>query len=145
MKRKKEIESAEVGQRIKQIREALKLKQKDFAEKINMSGPSLSELETGKYKPGFDILVNLSKLFNVNLYFILFGQGEMFIDPLLSPYNRLREYAVNIDDVRDFFYHFEHSSILQYYILNTYKSRMMTDKEPITREIEEKKLKAGKK
>ncbi len=124
------------GSRIKQIRKELNLKQKDFAERLKISGPSLSEIETGKYKPGYDFLVKITLEFNVNLYYILFGEGEMFIDPTAAPYSRVEKFAANIEDVRDFLYHFERSSILQYFILNQYKTKMIMEKEPIVRDIE---------
>ncbi len=125
------------GSRIRQIRKELNLKQKDFAERLKISGPSLSEIETGKYKPGYDFLVKITSEFNVNLYYILFGEGEMFIDPTAASYSGVEKFAVNIEDVRDFLYHFERSSILQYFILNQYKTKMVMEKEPIVREIEE--------
>jgi transcriptional regulator with XRE-family HTH domain len=110
-----------------------------------MSSPSLSEIETGKYKPGYDFLLRISKEFNVNLYYVLFGEGDMFIDPTLSSYSRAKEFAVNNEDVRDFLYYFERSSILQYFILNQYKTKMVMEKEPILKEIKEYELKRKKK
>ena len=133
------------GERIKKIRKALNLKQKEFAERLNMSSPSLSEIETGKYKPGYDFLINISKEFNVNLYYVLFGEGDMFIDPILSSYRRVKEFAVNIEDVRDFLYYFERSSILQYFILNQFKTKMVMEKEPVLKEINEYESKRKKK
>ena len=127
----------DVGNRIKQIRLELKLKQQEFADKLDMSGPSLSEIETGKYKPGFELLLKLYKTFNVSLYYVLFGEGSIFVDPAESSYRRLESYAKNSEDVRDFLYHFERSSILQYFILNQYKKQMMTEKDLILKEVED--------
>ncbi len=129
------------GERIREIRKELNLKQKEFAEKLNISVPSLSEIETGKYRPGFDFLVNISKELNVNLYYVLFGEGNMFIDPVTSSYTHVGNYAVNVDDVRDFLYNFERSPILQYFIMDQYKTRMQTGKDIIMRDIEENKTK----
>jgi transcriptional regulator with XRE-family HTH domain len=133
------------GDRIKKIRKELNLKQKDFAARLNMSSPSLSEIETGKYKPGYDFLISISKEFNVNLYYVLFGEGDMFIDPILSSYRHVKNFAVNIEDVHDFLYYFERSSILQYFILNQFKTKMVMEKKPILKEIEEYELKRKKK
>ena len=129
------------GERIRQIRKNLNLKQKEFAEKLKVSGPSLSEIESGKFKPGYDLLVNLAKEFNVNLYYVLFGEGDMFIDPVVSSYNRARKYAVNVDDIRDFLYHFERSPLLQYFIMSQYQSKMMAEKDIIVKQIEESESK----
>jgi transcriptional regulator with XRE-family HTH domain len=129
-------QNTEIGARIKQTRKALNLKQKDFAKELNISVSSLSEIETGKYKAGIEFLTVLSKKFNVNLYFVLFGEGDMFISPTASSYFRASKFAVNLEDVRDFLYHFERSPILQYFILSQYKTRMMSEGDMILKEIE---------
>jgi DNA-binding XRE family transcriptional regulator len=41
----------ELGKRVKLIRKDLRISQKDFANKINISGSYLSEIESGKSKP----------------------------------------------------------------------------------------------
>jgi hypothetical protein len=51
------------------------------------------------------------------------------------------KFAVNLEDVRSFLYHFERSAILQYYILAQYKTRMIMDGEPILREIKDDEAK----
>jgi len=79
----------------------------------------------------------LTKEFNVNLYYVLFGEGDMFIDPIFSSYNRTRRYAVNVDDVRDFLYHFERSPMLQYFILSQYQAKMLSEKDLTKRQIGE--------
>jgi transcriptional regulator with XRE-family HTH domain len=132
-----EEQNAEIGCRIKQTRIALNLKQKDFAEELDISVSSLSEIETGKCKAGIEFLANLSKKFNVNLHFVYFGEGDMFISPTASSYQRAPNFAVNLEDVRDFLFHFERSAILQYFIMSQYKIRMMIDGVLILREIEE--------
>jgi transcriptional regulator with XRE-family HTH domain len=131
------------GNRIKRIRLELKLKQQEFAEKLDMSGPSLSEIETGKYKPGFELLAKLYKTFNVSLYYVIFGEGSMFVDPVESSSRRAQVYAKNTEDVREFLYYFERSSILQYFILNQYKKQMMVEKDLILKEVEDFAAKTG--
>jgi len=67
-----------IGSRVKQIRKDLGLLQDDFAKKLSVSVPTLSDVENGKTKPGFDILYGLVTIFNVNLDFILLGENPMF-------------------------------------------------------------------
>ena len=128
----------EVGKRIKKIRPALNLTQEDFGKSIGASKASLSEIETGKYKAGIELLENLVKKHNVNLHFVITGEGDMFMSPTASSFARSAKFAVNLEDVRDFLYHFERSSIMQYYILSQYKARMMTEGDLISKEIKEK-------
>lgn len=127
-----------VGARIRETRKSLKLTQQAFAEKLAMSNASLSELETGKFKPGYDFLVKVYKTFNVNLYYLLFGEGEMFIDPVSSFYTGEANFAANVDDVREFLHYFKKSSLMQYFILSEFKTRMMTERQNIDREIAER-------
>jgi transcriptional regulator with XRE-family HTH domain len=129
----------EIGKRIKNIRAALNLTQKSFSEKLNISKSSFSEIESGKYKPGLDIIVKLTKEFDVNLYYILLGEGDMFITPDLLSITQLKEYAVNEKHVREFLYYFRNSTTLQYYILSEFHSRMTKDKEIIRKEAMKKK------
>jgi len=130
----------EIGNRIKEIRNALKLKQKEFSEKLDVSPPSLSEIETGKYNPSMDFVIKLAKNHNVNLCYLLLGEGEMFVDPNLSLFSSIEKFAVNIDDVKEFLYYFQRSHIIQYYILNQFQAKMITEKDVIEKDI----AKAGK-
>jgi transcriptional regulator with XRE-family HTH domain len=68
----------ELGKRVKMIRKELQISQKDFANKINISGSYLSEIEAGKSKPGYDFLFNISRICNVSLAYVLHGIGEIF-------------------------------------------------------------------
>jgi len=128
----------EVGKRIRQIRTALNLTLEDFGKSIGSSKASLSEVEKGKYNAGIELLGNLVKKYNVNLHFLITGEGDMFMSPTALSFARSAKFAVNLEDVRDFLYHFERSSILQYYILSQYKARMMTEGDLISKEIKDK-------
>lgn len=126
----------EVGSRIKSIREALKLKQKEFCTKLNISDASLSELETGKYRPSFDFLANIAKKYNANLYYIYFGKGKMFVDP--APVSTVSEedFVISIDSVHKLYDHFEKSPYVQYSMLHHYRGLMIDKGEAIAKEIE---------
>lgn len=119
--------TAKIGNRIKNIRTSLNLKQKEFSKKLNIAASSLSEIETGRYSPGLDVIITLAKEFDVDLYYLLMGEGEMFISPDLLSITRLKEYAFNTEQVRDFLYYFQRSTTLQYSILSHF-SGMMTEK-----------------
>ena len=133
----------EAGKRIKLIREELKLKGKEFAKRLKISGPTVSEVEKGKIKPGYDLLRKLAKEFDINIYYVLFGEGDMFIDPVESYFNRAMQYAVNVDDVREFLHNFAGSPILQYHMMGEYHNKMMDDSDNVLKQVEkaESKLK----
>jgi len=121
------------GNRVRQIRQRLMMKQKEFARSLGISEPSMSEIENGKYKPGHDFLYNIVKTHNVNLYYLLFGDGEMFLESLtigggLSPY-----FSTNLE-IKRFLWYFERSPILQHFILGHYRRYMNDERENIERD-----------
>ena len=124
--------------RVKQIRKSLNLKQKDFASGLGISGASLSDIEKGKNKPGHDFLYKIAREFHVNLYYLLFGEGEMFIDRTgTTPANEIEDFAVNREDFKEFMWYFRRSWILQYLMLGHYRTIMQTNRESIEKEVEE--------
>lgn len=126
----------EIGIRIRNIRKSLQLSQRELSTKLDVSDSSLSEIETGRSKPGFDFIYKLGKLFNVNLYYLIYGEGDIFIDPLVSLSTRISRFAVNEADVRDFLYYFERSPSVQYAILSKYRELMIRDIDIISKEVE---------
>jgi len=95
--------------RLKKIREALKLRQKEIAQRLNISSPSYSELESGKYKPNFELISNLSREFNVNLYYLIFGEGDMFLGPVQLFSRKLGKNVVNKVQIERFLHYLAHS------------------------------------
>jgi len=124
------------GERLRQIRQHLKFKQADFADRLNISGPALSEIENDKYKPGHDFFLRISKEFNVNLYFLLFGQGEMFNEGIKAFSPGLSRFAVTNEEAKKFLWFFEHSPIVQYYILGQFRRFFQKEKKEIEMDIE---------
>ena len=65
-----------VGKFIKEQRDKLGLSQQDLGDKVHVTRQAVSNWETGKDLPDSDILVSLSKLFNVTINEIL-GESSM--------------------------------------------------------------------
>jgi transcriptional regulator with XRE-family HTH domain len=141
MRKEKMIEEENkdtVGYRIKQIRKALNIKGKDFAPRIKISGPSLSEIEKGKYYPNFEFMANIAREFNVNLYYLVLGEGEMFIEPgKYIDFGILEELVSSSSSIRKFLYYFERSEIVRFFILSEFKQKLMLEKDIIEKEIAE--------
>lgn len=68
----------EFGNRLRVVREKLGLKQREFALRIEKTPAFLSEIETGKSNPGFGVLRKIAETFNINLNYLMFGEGEVF-------------------------------------------------------------------
>ena len=77
--KKNDSKAHAVGTRIKSLRQALHLSQKDFAAKINAAPSQLSAIEAGKAKPGYHFLFKTVSSISVNANWLLSGAGEMFL------------------------------------------------------------------
>jgi len=67
--------------RIREIREVLGLKIAEFARKLDIPRSTLVGWEEGK-AVSIEVLKPLEKLFNVNMDWILTGEGEMLLSPI---------------------------------------------------------------
>lgn len=122
------------GYRLRKIRQHLRLKQKEFAGALGISSPSLSEIENDKYKPGHDFLYHIVKAYKVNLYYLLFGEGEMFLESL-SVGGGLSRYFGSNPEMKRFIWYFECSPILQHFILGQFRRYMNEERETIERDV----------
>jgi len=70
-----------LGERVKELRSALGLSQRQFARKIFVSQTLVNEVEVGKRKIQFRILHLIAYQFKVNIEWLKQGTGEMFNAP----------------------------------------------------------------
>jgi transcriptional regulator with XRE-family HTH domain len=127
-----------VGLRIKQIRKELSLSAVEFANRLELSRSYLEEVESGKCYPNFDFLVKAAGKLNVNLYYLILGEGDMFTEPGKVKHTDmvlLEALSGSNRDIREFLYYFEKSQIMRYYLLSHCKHKLMLDKEMIEKEI----------
>ena len=68
----------DIALRLQQVRKQLNVTQKEFAESLRISNSSLCEMEAGHARLRFELIYNIIKVHNVNINYLLFGQGEMF-------------------------------------------------------------------
>ena len=122
------------GYRLRQIRQHLNLKQKEFAAGLGISSPALSEIENGKYKPGHDFLYHIVKSYKVNLYYLLFGEGEMFLEPL-SIGGGFSRYSGSNPEMKRFIWYFERSPIVQHFILGQFRRYINDEREIIDNDV----------
>ena len=64
--------------RIKAVRETLKLSQRKFGEKLGVSRDVISNIEYGRVKPKALLLRHMCQLYGVNEHWLETGEGEMF-------------------------------------------------------------------
>ena len=105
------------GRRVNAIRESLKLKQEDMAPSLGLSATRLSEIENDKSRPCHDFFYNIVKNFNVNLYYLLFGEGEMFGVGNMEILKDVKKIKTGDKNIDEFLYFFFNSPIVYNYIM----------------------------
>ncbi|NIM14945.1 MAG: helix-turn-helix domain-containing protein [Candidatus Aminicenantes bacterium] len=144
---KREIKDDQFGSRLKAIRKRLKMLQADFCEKLNISVTNLSEIENNKTRPGYDFFYKIVKEFDVNLNYLVFGEGTMFRKigkeegkgkVLGLDISRLG-YPVNNEAVEEFLYYFFNSRFVHYRFMSELVRVSSENKNIIDDEIEKKK------
>lgn len=65
--------------RIEQLIDALDIKKVDFANRVGVSQPFVSELCSGRKAPSDRTITDICREFNVNERWLRTGEGEMFI------------------------------------------------------------------
>jgi transcriptional regulator with XRE-family HTH domain len=74
----KGIRMGTVSSRIKAVREALKISQRDFCKGIYLSHSFYAKIETGTRKPNERVYELISNKYNVNKEWLITGNGDMF-------------------------------------------------------------------
>ena len=85
------------GSIIKKLRNEMNLNQSELAEKVGCTQANISSYETNRTRPDIDILVNLAKVFNKSVDYLL-GLSTLDMDSLseneqyiITTYRALRE------------------------------------------------------
>ncbi len=126
----------EIGLRMQIIRKRLGKLQKDFAKELGISGASLSEIESGNAKPMFDTLYNITKKYNVNVYYLLHGNGDMFISNEIDHGVQLNEYGRYSDWLKKFLVYFKKSEIVRYGVMSHFRKLILENERLIKLDIQ---------
>lgn len=68
-----------MGERIKELRKALKMTQQEFADRLNVQRGSIASYETGRISPSNAAISLICKELNVSEDWLRNGNGDMFI------------------------------------------------------------------
>ncbi len=135
----------QIGERMQLIRKKLNFLQKDFARELGISGGSLSEIEAGLAKPRFELFYNLTSKFNVNIYFLLHGDGKMFMSENSDPTHQLDSatYGYFVDWLKKFLYYFRKSELVRYKVMSFFSTYLLEHEELIEKDIDRNKPEIG--
>ena len=118
-------ELSEFGQRVRNIRKQLRISQKELAQHLNISNTYLSEIEAGRFKPGFHFFGNLVTKFNVNIKYLITGQGDSFIN---TETTRKHDYGEYSERIQEMLKDFEQVPMVKYAMLEFYENYKITKK-----------------
>lgn len=82
----------EINERLVQLRKSLGLSVRAFADKVNVSGGLISNIENGRRELTDRTILDICREFNVNEKWLRTGEGEMFRDDEHSLCRQLAEY-----------------------------------------------------
>jgi transcriptional regulator with XRE-family HTH domain len=104
-----------VGERIKSIRKQHKLTQIEFAQSLEISQGTLSEIESGKAKPSFDVLVVLSDKYLVDMnWLILNRKADLYIGLQNGEFSLLENYRNLEDNAKEELLDYSRLKLLRY-------------------------------
>jgi transcriptional regulator with XRE-family HTH domain len=129
----------EIGRRMLEIRKHLGLTQADLGSELDVSNSTISEMEAGNGKPGFEILFNLSKKYNIDTDYALHGRGTMFRtgnNPASISEFFPKEHAQFVEKAVGYL---KTSELVRFSFLNYFKRYLLQNKKLIEMELEQEK------
>lgn len=87
-----------VNQRIKFLRESLKISQTDFSGKLQVSQSRIAKIENQKVEVDIALVSHIAYELNVDRNWLLTGEGEMFASQNTSNQNDLKVFTTTVDN-----------------------------------------------
>lgn len=125
----------EIGDRLQLVRKKLNFMQKDFARELDISNASLSEIEAGHAKPRFEVIYHLTRKYNVNINYLLHGEGEIFLNEEISRQSGISIKPENRDFFKDFLYYFNSSPLVRTAMMNYFRAYILEKEKLIERDM----------
>lgn len=88
-----------MGERVRELRKALKLSGEKFGEKIGIGRSAVSNLEAGRNNLTEQMILSICREFNVNEEWLRYGKGEMFMT--MDVEDQLMDWAGKVLGARD--------------------------------------------
>ena len=86
------------NERIKFLRETLRLSQEEFGKRIGSARNTIANYELGRRNPSNTVLNAICKTFRVNYFWLTDGKGDMFTGTPESVVDEIAE-EYNLDDI----------------------------------------------
>lgn len=125
------------GQRIKAVRRRLNMTQKEFGEAVDLSVSFISDLESGRSKACLDFFYNLARKFDINLYYLILGEGEIIDTQGRHPSLNNKRVGQSIDTINELTWYTERSPMMRYAILSFASRFIYENRDYLIKDIEE--------
>lgn len=127
-----------MGNRVKILLKNIGISQKKFAESIGLSPNSITEVVSGRVQNfSLEILSIISRLYNVNLHWLLTGEGDIFLSK--NPENQGDFSTTNIHNgIGDIVTHNYSQYMLnedESIVIDNLRKRKNADKMPIVKAV----------
>jgi transcriptional regulator with XRE-family HTH domain len=129
----------EFGQRIKAVRRRLNMTQKEFSEAVDLSVSFISDIESGRSKACLDFFYNLARKFNINLNYLILGQGEIIDTASKHPSMSHKKIGQSIDSINELLWYTERSPMMYHTILGFASRFIHENRKYLIKEIKENK------
>jgi transcriptional regulator with XRE-family HTH domain len=129
--------SNEVGSRLKEIRQRLKMTQAQWGEKLGISGSAVAKHENGITFPTSKMLNILSSQYNVSMDYLLCGRGTLFHENQdNSNSNRLKNIVKGDIELEELFSLVSSMSWVRHAVLSYFQRFKLENRELIQKELE---------
>lgn len=135
-----------IAENIRNIRNILKMKQKELAKNLGISSGYLSEIEAAKKSPGIEVVEKFLKKYKVNPAYLLTGEGDCFLtaDEKAKPAEQKIKTKDSKTDpyhaaITEMLWYFDHIPFVGFAMLEFFNNYLHEKKDRIEEEI--KKIK----
>jgi transcriptional regulator with XRE-family HTH domain len=139
MEAKKKDNSVLIGNRLKALRRDLELSQREFAAIMDISASFLSEVESGKTKPGFNFILLLYEKFNISPSWFLVEEGEKFVGEDSRNAVKDLDFGGQTDDVLEMLRYMSQSPFVQSTVLSSFMKFLYENEDIIKKDIAKNK------
>lgn len=145
VKSKVTIDIEETGRRLKFFRNTRNITISELSAKTGLSKGMISETETGKNKPSPNLMLALLNIYNLNLNWLLTGEGEMFITDIEELPREKKNFGELNDEIHELLWHLEHTLVVKLAVVGFFLEYMHQNEDIIIKSKEEHKNQVAKK
>jgi len=131
------IDIEETGQRLKYFRNTRNITISELSAKTGLSKGMISETETGKNKPSPNLMLALLNIYNLNLNWLLTGEGEMFLTGTEELHPEKKNFGELNDEIHDLLWHLEHTMVVKLAVVGFFLEYMHQNEDIIKKSREE--------